>query len=134
MIIDDFFNEKLVDLPYHHTLKAYVVSVCKQYLTTQNDLSDRSLTLSYIEARTHNDFQRFQSVADWSFWTAVFRHKVFEEHESVYETVAKCSYYSCYRLLRKQWPIFEQLADEFNQITEQTRQKMVVIPQIIVIN
>lgn len=134
MLLDNFFSEKLNDFPYGDTVKAYIISICKQYLKPDNDFSKQSLTLLYIKACENGDFSQFQSIADWSFWLAVFQAPAFIEHKILYEGIARTSYDRCHRILRGQWPIFEQLADEFPQITKLTREKIVVSTQLIIVN
>lgn len=126
MLLDTFLHEKLIELPYQDELKAYIISVCKQHMFVENDLSNQSMTLMFIDACQRNEFSTFQSIADWSFWIAVFKHEFFKKHSIVYNELARASYMQCHFILKKKWPIFEQLATDFPKITGQTRTKLVL--------
>jgi hypothetical protein len=41
-----------------------------------------------------------------------------------YDTIARLSYYSCYKIINKQWRLFEELADNFPVIETQVKQKL----------
>jgi len=41
-----------------------------------------------------------------------------------YQTIARLSYYSCYKLINKQWKLFEELSDNFPKLERQVKTKL----------
>lgn len=110
---------------YDEQIKAYVHNVCVKYITAENDLSDRSITLLYSDACNNGDFVMFNSIADWSLWTAIFQNERFLIHRCLYEAIGSRSYLVCNGFMKGQWPIFERLARNFSEIASETHQKFV---------
>lgn len=110
----DFFGKRLEGLDCQKNTQAYIVGIFGRYRTAEFDLSKESLTLKFAEARTQRDFAKFQTIGDWIF----FSQSLMPQHlryasKDYYETVARLSFYSCYRILNRQWQVYEELADLF---------------------
>jgi len=112
--ITNFFEELLEDVECQHDTKAYIVSIYGKYKTSEFDLSKGSVTLLFAQARSKQDFLAFQNLGDWIFFanTMAPNHLQFASKE-YYDTVARLSYYSCYKLINRQWKLFEELSDNF---------------------
>lgn len=98
--------------------EAYVKSTFIKYIKSNNILPNKSVTLSYIEAKEEYNFNKFQELADWLF----FLQSTYPEHlnsasPEYYNAIAQLSYYKCYNILNKKWILFEELADNFVHIT-----------------
>jgi len=129
MIIDhnlnDFFVQVLEDLPCRVDTKSYIVGIFTKYKTAQDDFSKDSITMLYSEAKMHHNFSKYQNLADWIF----FANTIAPQHlnnasKDYYQTIARLSYYSCYRLIDKQWVCFEELADNFISIEHQVKKRL----------
>lgn len=123
--LNSFFSHLLGDLPYDENTRAYIISIFVKYKNAQFDLSQESLTLTYAHAREKQDFLLFQTVGDW----LIFAKTLYPEHlvnasEDYYISLGRLSYYSCYRLIQKQWIVYEQLADQFVPLTESIRERL----------
>lgn len=123
--VTNFFDELLDDLECQRDTKAYIVSIYGKYKTSEFDLSKDSVTIQLAQARSKQDFLTYQNLGDWIF----FANTVAPEHlkfasKDYYDTVARISYYSCYRLINRQWKLFEELSDNFLALEEQVKNKL----------
>ncbi len=120
--IGSFFDELLIDLECQSDTKAYIVSIYEKFVTTEFDLSKDSVTLRFAQARSKQDFLTYQNLGDWIFFanTIAPQHLQFASKE-YYDTIARLSYYSCYKLINRQWTLFEELADDFLSLEEQVK-------------
>jgi hypothetical protein len=123
--ISSFFEELLSDLNCQNDTKAYIVSIYGKYKTAEFDLSKDSVTLRFAQARNNQDFLIYQNLGDWIF----FANTLAPQHlhaasKDYYDTVARLSYYSCYKLINRQWKLFEELADDFTRLEAQVRKRL----------
>lgn len=123
--ITNFFDDLLIDLECQQDTKAYIVSIYGKYKTAEFDLSKDSVTLLFAQARDKQDFLCYQNLGDWIFFanTIAPQHLQFASKE-YYDTVARLSYYSCYKLINRQWRLFEELADDFLTLEEQVKRRL----------
>jgi hypothetical protein len=126
--ITNFFEEMLDDLKCQRDTKAYIISIYGKYKTAQFDLSKDSVTLQFAQARSNQDFLTYQNLGDWIFFanTLAPDHLRFASKD-YYDTVARLSYYSCYRLINRQWKLFEELSDNFLTLEHQVKNKLSVL-------
>lgn len=120
--LNDFFMQELTSLNCKNDTKAYIVSILSKYKSPSFDYSKESITLLYSKAMYEQDFLTFQNIGDWLF----FCKTLYPEHlnsasEDYFHSLARLSYYSCYKLINKKWILYENLADEFIDLTESTR-------------
>lgn len=126
--VNKFFQEAFADLECRNDTKAYIISIYDKFKSADTDLSNNSVTTQFAHARTKHDFNTYQNLADWIF----FSNTLYQQHlknasKEYYDTVARLSYYSCYKLINKQWKLFEELADNFQNIENQVKGKLLVI-------
>ena len=119
--IDLFFNEILRDLKYQEDTKAYIISIYTKYKSSEFDFSKDSITLMYARAYYEQNFLIFQNIGDWIFFINTITPQFSFASQDYYNTIARLSYYSCYKLINRQWRLYEQLADEFIEITDDVR-------------
>lgn len=115
--VGSFFEELLTDLECQNDTKAYIISIYGKFRTTNFDLSKDNITLLFAQARNKQDFLTYQNLGDWIFFanTIAPTHLQFASKE-YYDTIARLSYYSCYKLINCQWTLFEELADDFQSL------------------
>jgi hypothetical protein len=123
--ISSFFDELLIDLECQRDTKAYIVSIYGKFKTAQFDLSKDSVTLLFAQGRSKQDFLTYQNLGDWIF----FANTIAPQHlnnasKDYYDTIARLSYYSCYKLINREWKLFEELADNFLVLEEQVKQRL----------
>jgi hypothetical protein len=123
--IGSFFEELLADIKCQPTTRIYITSIYEKYKSTQFDLSKDSITLLLAQGRDKQDFLTYQNIGDWIF----FANTMAPSHlcgasKNYYDTVARLSYYSCYRLINRQWKAFEELADTLPYLEHQVKQKL----------
>lgn len=94
--------------------KAYIYSIFKGFLNSQNDLSKESIVLLYNSAKSNQDFNEFQKLADWIFFTRTNYSESLPASTDLYDTIARNSYYKCYIILNKKLTIYEEMADRFS--------------------
>ncbi len=122
--ISKFFEEVLSDLTCQDDTKAYIISIFNKYISARHDLSKDSVTLLFSQARHNHDFLSYQNLGDWIF----FQNTINGAHlknasKDYYDTVARLSYNSCYKLINKKWKLFEELSDNFILLEDQTKSK-----------
>lgn len=123
--LNDYFKEILDDIKCHRDTKAYIISIFGKYQSANFDLSNDSVTSLFAQARNKRDFLIYQNLGDWIFFsnTLVPEHLKFASKE-YYDTVARLSYYSCYKIIDKKWKLFEELADNFSVLEEEVKNKL----------
>lgn len=120
-----FFEEKLSDLQCHQDTKAYIISIFGKYKSASFDLSKDSVTLLFAQARIKHDFNIYQNLGDWIFFTnTIAPNHLRNASKEYYDTVARNSYYSCYMLINKEWKLFEELSDNFVKLESEVKQKL----------
>lgn len=123
--LSKFFEETLSDLKCQDDTKAYIISIFTKNITAQHDLSKYSVTLMFSQARNNHDFLLYQNLGDWIF----FQNTINEMHlkhasKEYYDTVARLSYTSCYKIVNRKWKLFEELSDNFTFLENQTKSKL----------
>jgi hypothetical protein len=123
--LTNFFDELLTDLECQRDTKAYIINIYVKYRTAQFDLSKDSVTLLFAQARSKQDFLSYQNLGDWIFFsnTIAPAHLKFASKD-YYDTIARLSYFSCYKLINKQWKLFEELSDNFLLLENQVKNKL----------
>lgn len=114
--LNSLFVQKVSNLPCHDHTKSYIA----QLMTKPKDMSKDSITLAYAQAKFKYNFEAFKDIGDWLFWAKTISPKHLN-HASAeyYDAIAQNSYYYCYRIINKKWPLFEELADIFPEIVMQ---------------
>lgn len=126
--ITNFFEELLNDLECQCDTKTYIISIYGKYKSAELDLSKSSVTLMFAQARNKHDFFTYQNLADWIFFTNTLAPKHLQHaSKDYYDTVAKLSYYSCYKITNKQWKLFEELSDNFAILETQVKNKLQIL-------
>lgn len=123
--VTKFFEEILTDLKCQADTRAYIIGIFGKYKTAEFDLSKDSITMLFSQARSKQDFLTYQNLGDWIFFanTMAPDHLKFASKD-YYDTVARFSYYSCYRLINRQWKLFEELSDNFLTLENQVKNKL----------
>lgn len=120
MELECFWEENLKKLKCESNTRAYIISTLSQFGKQSFDFSKDSLTIIYSKAKFSQDFGQFQNLADWLLMTrCVFPECLSGASSEYYITLGQLSYYSCFRLIKKQWRLFEELADSFEHLTSQ---------------
>jgi len=44
-----------------------------------------------------------------------------------YENIARLSYYSCYKMVNRQWVLYQELADQFVVLERQAKEKLILL-------
>lgn len=126
--ITSFFDELLTDVRCQPDTLAYIVSIYGKYKSAQFDLSKDSVTLMFAQGRTKQDFLTYQNLGDWIFFANTMAPSSLRgASKEYYDTVARVSYYSCYRLIDRKWKLFEELADNFPSLERQVKQKLIAL-------
>ena len=115
----------MADIECQPTTRIYITSIYGKYKTAEFDLSKDSVTLLFAQARRKQDFLTYQNLGDWIF----FSNTIAPQHlqsasKEYYDTVARLSYYSCYKLINCEWKLFEELADDFLILEEQVKNRL----------
>lgn len=126
--ITNFFEDLLTDLECQRDTKAYIVSIYGKFRRADYDLSKDSVTLLFAQARNKHDFLTYQNLADWIFFSNTMAPSHLQAaSQDYYQTIAQLSYYSCYKLINKEWKLFEELSDNFQKLERQAKEKLEII-------
>jgi len=124
--IENYFIKKLEPLKCEKETKAYIASIFSKYKSSDLDLSDSSITVIYADAKQNVNFSKFQNLGDWIFFSLTIHDKHLQfASKDYYQTVAKMSYLHCFRLLNKQWKLFEELSDNFEYLEQKSRKLII---------
>lgn len=119
--LNNFFHNILSDLECRSDTKAYITSVFTKFKTADFDLSKDSVGLLFLQAKYKQDFVVFQNLADWIFFCRTYLPQHLNHaSDDYYQNIAQLSYYSCFKLINKQWVLFEELSDRFPSLEKQT--------------
>lgn len=122
--LDAFFIEVFSDLNCRPDTRAYLINLYSHFNSTVNDLSQYNITILHLQARHNNNFCDHQKIADYIFFIKTVLPEYFNSSNDYYENIARLSYYSCYKLINRQWPLFEQLADDFRILELEARKRI----------
>ena len=120
--LNEFFDEVLGELSCNPETKAYIIGLFCKYKLADLDLSKDNITLMFAQAKFNQDFFIYQNLADWLF----FAKSLHPEHlhrasEDYYHNIGRLSYYSCYKLINKQWKLYDELSESFIPLSKQVR-------------
>lgn len=118
--LDRWFASRLEPLKFGADTKAYVTGVLSR-LQVNDMLVHDSIVLAFDDARRTGGFAEFQRIGDWVLWVDALHPSFIAEHHEVVESIGRLSYYACHRLMRGQWPVYEELADQFPAIVRGVR-------------
>lgn len=91
----------------------------------KKDISDKSIVLEFIGAKARADFSSYVNIGDWVFYLMSTRPTLATaSDDDLKVTLARLSYYTCYRMLGKSWALYEELADNFTNISNQVHSKL----------
>lgn len=125
--LDAWFSERLHSLRFHPETMAYVAGVLKTLAHPKEEdvFARKSVILAFQDARLRGDFAEFQRIGDWVLWVDVVLPQNIEGHRDAVESIGRLSYYTCHRIMRGQWRVYEELADELPAIAALARRKLV---------
>ena len=118
--INTFFTNKLKNIPCDENVKSYIIGIFSKYKTSNYDLSTNSITIEYNFAMLNNNFEKFQTIADYLFFmNALYPKALKNASKDYYHSIGKLSYFHCYRIIRE-FKIYELLADDFITLSQQS--------------
>jgi len=122
--ITNYFGQILNDLNCGRETASYIISIYGKYKSSSCDLSQDSITLLFAKARSKQDFAIYQNLGDWIFFSNTINPSHLQDaSKEYYDTIARLSYYSCFKLINKEWKLFEELSDNFIYLESQVKEK-----------
>lgn len=117
--LNDFFAKIIRNLPtQHRETGTYIEGIYKKYVSETPNILNKSITLEFIAAKFEYSFIKYQNLGDCLFFLfTIFPGFLNAASPEYYTAIAQNSYYKCYRLLNGQWPLFEDMADNFKIYT-----------------
>jgi hypothetical protein len=119
--LDDWFAQQLENLKCSDAVRAYTIGVLTKL---PHDMSDESIVLAFQSASQNSSFEKFQKIGDWTLWSLTFAPHPVDSQRALIEYVGKQSYYSCHRILRGQWILYEELANGLTTIVSDVKQNI----------
>lgn len=116
----NYFVSKLEDLKCEYQTRSYIIGIFNKYLkNADGDLSRDNIILLYADASANRNFICFQNIGDWVFFCRIFFPEFIPGQ--MYVNLGQMSYFHCYKILERKWPVFEELADRFESLENQTK-------------
>lgn len=112
----DWFDEATANLKCSAEARAYIINVLSTFKSSNGDLSNESIVLEYAHAKQTGKFEEFQTIGDWVLFVETIYPESIQDNKDVVETIGRCSYYACHRLLNRSWRVYEELADELPKL------------------
>jgi hypothetical protein len=112
--LEVWFKNILDDIEYDYVLKQYIITTLSSF-KNENMLQSKSVVLEFIDANEKTKFATYQKIGDYTLWSLSFLKN--DSYKDVNICFGRKSYYTCYSLLNKTFPVYEQLADELPQIS-----------------
>jgi hypothetical protein len=123
--VSGFFEELLIDLDCHQDTRAYIVGIFGSYKSANYDFSKQSITTLFSQAREKHSFADYQRLADWLFFVAsIAPDSLKYASKDYYNTIGRLSYYSCYKLINKEWKLYEELSDNWKNLESQVHSRL----------
>jgi hypothetical protein len=119
--LDRWFAARLEPLRCGTDTKAYVTGVLSGIKADDLFGQRDSIVLAFHEAKMTGDFVEFQRIGDWVLWVDSMHPAFIADHHDVIESIGRMSYYACHRIMRGQWRLYEELADDLPAIVYQVR-------------
>lgn len=114
-LTEGWFVERLESLPQSPEVKAYAIGVLQRFVvSTVDDMSNQSLVMAFIDAQASGDFVKFQRLGDWTLWHMSCAPNI---ETAVVESMGRMSYEACHRILKRQWRVYEELANDLPTLT-----------------
>jgi hypothetical protein len=122
-----WFAERFQGLRTWHSneVVAYVTGVFGNRRLAQNDLSTASVTLAYESARAKRDFAELQRVGDWVLWVEAMCPDSLGHNHDIVENFGRLSYYACHDIMRGQWHVYAELANDLPVIAKHVQHHLV---------
>lgn len=118
--LDTWLSKNLDDLKYHPNTKTYIINVLSNPRSLI-DFSDRSIVTIYADTKVQPEFTKYQQIGDWVLWISTIHPLNVSANRDLTETIGQLSYQTCYRMLQKSWPIYDDLARSLPQIIVDVR-------------
>ena len=122
--LDRWFASRLEPLSFGVDTKAYVTGVLSRLKTADIFGPHDSIVLAFHDARVKGDFAAFQRLGDWVLWVDAMHPEFIADHHEVIESIGRMSYYACHRIMRGEWRVYEELADQLPSIVQGVRRQM----------
>ncbi|MDP2683511.1 MAG: hypothetical protein Q8P20_00485 [bacterium] len=120
----NFFNSRIKLARCDEKTKTYIISIFSDINHSKN-FSKESITLSYNNALEKYSFNEFKQIGDWLFFTkSIFPNSLSGASAEYYNAIASSAYYKCHILMKRQWLLFEELADRFGYLTSAVNEVM----------
>lgn len=131
--LDNVLELKLEKIKNCHTdTRAYMHSTMLKFLKSDVDFSKESITVMYCNAVQQYNFRMYQDIADWLFFVNSFYPASLDKASPHYYTsLARLSYYKCYQIVNKKWPLFNEMADRFEYFTSCIKEVDLSMTQLI---
>lgn len=126
--ITKFFEDLLDDVRCQRDTKAYIISIYGKFKSSEFAFPNDSITSLFAQARNNQDFLTYQNLGDWIFFVNTLAPQHFKyASKEYYDMIARSSYYSCYKLINRQWKLFEELSDNFLVLESQVKERLSTI-------
>ena len=121
--LDRWFADRLQGLRCREDTRAYITGVLSGF-RSEGDMSRESVVLAFADARQRGDFVAFQRIGDWVLWVEAMHPAAIQDNREVVESIGRLSYYTCHRIMRGQWNLYEELADDLPRIAVCVRKEI----------
>lgn len=116
-IAKNFFERVLRNSSASIEVQAYITKTFLDYIVS-NEITRDSFVIAYADAKQTSSFLKFQHLGDKVLWINTF-HPAGTSDKTLTDTIGQLSYFTCYRLIQRQWKLYEELADTLPKLTNE---------------
>lgn len=127
--LKDFLDETIKIPDCEEKTRSYIISIFAS-TSLDRDFTNESLTFALKEAHDSMGFKGFKELGDYLFFTkSMFPESLKGADPDYYDSIARTSYYRCFLLLKRQWLLYEELADQFPKYTQIINESLSASPE-----
>lgn len=109
MELNNYIENKINKLSYSIELQSYLIQILKK---PSIDLHNTIIILEYAKAYNNYNFNKFQQIGDWILFSqSIYPNSLNGGTFEYFTSIGQISYFQCYKILKKQWKIYEELSD-----------------------
>ena len=113
------YFDQILDINCERSTKAYIVKT----LSKPTKEYQHSIALAFSQAQSTHRFESYQAIGDW----ILIRNSIIapkEEYQELHYVVGSICFYHCYKLLNREWKLYEELADNLSSIINQLQSSL----------
>lgn len=123
--LNEWFFDRLYGIDCSDDAIAYASRVLSHYaVSAVDDMSDRSLVVAFLDAKQQSEFVPYQKLADWILYVCCVHPTSVSSVMPIALDIGRLSYGTCYRLVKRSWPVYEELSIDLSTIASSVHERL----------